>query len=206
MGAAVSIGSTLYSRYANKVDKRKARKELRSLANRYGVAYNELNSFLYDYYKKNAGYEDLTNNIESLLEDKSDNVATEEKPSYTPYNKSRDDTYNEYVDALKNVVGYDKNTNAVNEAIDKNQNVYANAMSEFEAERDADYKTYQDKIDEYKKFLNNAISLNKTNYANTLSLQDYNNKYTNNTLATLANLQAAGMQTQNQLLSQANGI
>lgn len=209
IGAAVAIGTTIYNSAASSSDKRKARKELRSLANRYGVSYKELNSILYDYYKKNANYEDVSNDIEALITSKGNETqqALQQAPQqYGGYTKTREETYNDYIDALKDIAGNNVSDIAFDDSIKKNQNVYSTAMDEFEAERKADYQTYQEKINQYKDFLNNALNTIKSKGNNLTTLQDYNNKYNNNMIATLANLQSAGMQTQNNLLSQAMGI
>lgn len=209
IGAAVAIGTTIYNRAASTADKRKARKELRQLAKRYGVSYKELNSLLHDYYKDNAGYADYTDDIENTIKNTGNETAKafgEQVPKYNGFNKTRESAYNDYVDMLADVVGDKVDNNAFADSIGKNQNVYATAMDEFEAERNADYKSYQDKIDQYRAFLNNAITVNKDKGSNLSTLQDYYNKYNNNATATLANIQAAGMQTQNNLLSQAMGI
>lgn len=206
VGAAVSIGSAIYNKNASAEDRRKARKELKRLANNYGVAYNELKDVLSAYFKENPVYEDVG---DKLTESKASASSAQSKQpkDYEGYKKSREDTYNDYIDAMANAMhGYEDKGNALNESVKQNKNIYSMAMDEFEAERNADYQAFADKLAQYKKYLNEVNQLSKNRSAALLNQQGYANKWNDNNMATLVNLMAAGQQTQNQLTSQAMGI
>lgn len=206
IGAAVSIGSAIYNKNASAEDKRKARKELKRLAKSYGVAYNELKDTLSEYFKEHPVYDDVSDKIDESIV-KTDNETPNAPIDYTGYKKSREDAYNDYVTAMANAMhGYEDKGNALNESVKQNKNVYAAAMDEWNAERNADYQTFADKLAQYKKYLNEVNQQSKNRSAALLNQQAYANKWNDNNIATLVNLMAAGQQTQNQLTSQAMGI
>lgn len=205
VSAAVSIGSAFYNKNATAEDKRKARKELRRLAKSYGVAYDELKDTLSEYFKANPVYDDVSDKISESV--KTTNETPEAPFGYTGYKKSREDAYNDYVEAMASAMhGYEDKGNALNESVRQNKNVYSMAMDEFNAERNADYQTFADKLEQYKKYLNEVNQQSKNRSATLLNAQGYANKWNDNNIATLVNLMAAGQQTQNQLNSQAMGI
>lgn len=143
IGAAIAIGSTIYSENASRADKRKAKKQLKKIAKASGVNYSDLKSSLDNIYSQQIGqapnkYTDIMSDLESSKATTGDDVTA-------PVSRDID------LDALKARIS--DATGASNIVLDTDSNIYSSAIKDWQTATNSDYLAYATKLKEAKDWL-----------------------------------------------------
>ena len=147
VGAAVSIGSILYSTSASRSDKRKAKKQLKKLAKDSGANYTELKSELDNMYSGQLrNLEDATSSIdyEGILGDIDKARATSVDRPVAPAVGLPDKSA--FKDKVSSAVEGALGREASSKVLDTDDNLYSSAIKDWSSSSNQDYLTYATKL------------------------------------------------------------
>lgn len=211
LSSAIGLGAQLYNSNATRSDKRKARKQLRKLAKNTGIAYSDLKQELDSLYAKTIADSSGSNAYDKILSEvlNNANAANEETKGISEFTKPTSSSPQDFKSDLKerikaNVGGV--SADAMDTVLSLDDNLYASAIKDWSNEQNQDYRQYADALQTYQDWLKNRNTMSQ-NYQKALYSQDKN--YTdlvNKRISTLMNMDMGNLQTQNNILSQIQGI
>lgn len=208
LSSAIGLGAQLYNSNATRSDKRKARKQLRKLAKNTGIAYSDLKQELDSLYAKTIEDSSGSNAYDKVLSEVL-NKANEETKGISEFTEPTSSSPQDFKSDLKerikaNVGGV--SADAMDKVLALDNNLYASAIKDWSNEQNQDYRQYADALQTYQDWLKNRDTKSQ-NYQKALYGQDKN--YTdlvNKRISTLLNMDMGNLQTQNNILSQIQGI
>lgn len=210
LSSAIGLGAQLYNSNATRSDKRKARKQLRKLAKNTGIAYSDLKQELDSLYAKTIADSSGSNAYDKVLSEVLSNAnAANAAKGTSEFTKPAIASPQEYKSDLKerikaNVGGV--SADAMDTVLALDDNLYASAIKDWSNDQNQDYRQYADALQAYQDWLKNRNTMSQ-NYQKALYNQDKN--YTdlvNKRISTLMNMDMGNLQTQNNILSQIQGI
>ncbi len=199
VGAAVSIGSILYSSSATRADKRKAKKQLKKLAKDSGTNYVDLKEELDNVYSSQIADTPSIDYDEILGDTETAKSMSVDKPVAPTSGLPDKSAFKDKVSsAMQGALGRE----ASSKVLDTDDNLYSSAIADWSSSQNQDYLTYATKLKEAQDWLDNRDKMLSDVRSGKKDIRTIISGLEDNRRNTLLNLDMGNLQSQGDIASQ----